>query len=79
MHLLLLQVVGQAAASKFQARCSSKSAQLPGWLDGSITACSRLGSKATTAQVTLQTRQDRNDALLLASGCCTTVLWLPQQ
>ncbi|KAF6250359.1 FAD-dependent oxidoreductase [Scenedesmus sp. NREL 46B-D3] len=47
-----LQVAGQAAPSRSQSRGGgSKSAQLPGWLDGGITACSRLGSKATTAQV----------------------------
>ncbi|WIA13222.1 hypothetical protein OEZ85_006814 [Tetradesmus obliquus] len=47
-----IQVVGQAAPSRSQSRSrGSKSTQLPGWLDGSITACSRLGGKATTAQV----------------------------
>lgn len=48
-RLWFLQVRGQALPSRSQSR---KSTQLPDWLDGHITACSKLGSKSNTAQVT---------------------------
>eukprot|EP00878_Enallax_costatus_P027212 GHUV01029275.1.p1 GENE.GHUV01029275.1~~GHUV01029275.1.p1 ORF type:complete len:415 (+),score=118.30 GHUV01029275.1:255-1499(+) len=46
-----IKVTGQAVPSRSAGRTSRRSTQLPDWLDGNITACSRLGSKANTAQV----------------------------
>lgn len=74
-----VQVVGQASPRRAQVR--GKSAPLPGWLDGNISACSRLGSKSTTAQVRVRVRACASYAEQAAAGlaashaCCLPPSW----
>jgi len=71
----VVQVVGHAVPSRGQAHGSRMSTQLPDWLDGNITACSRLG--ASRRQHRCVTRPTRvvtaHSAVCRASQDCSFI------